>query len=87
MYSGWIQRYQGRLDADAMVEDLHFSQITEFYSIKNAFYLTSTGACPSEDDEYVGCSVAQELHHATWFLVLAMILLLLGLGVRIRRRR
>ncbi len=84
---GWIQRYQGRLDAGAMVEDLHFTKIMEFYSIKNAFYLTSTGACPSEDDEYVGCSVAQELRHATWFLVLAMILLLLGLGVRIRRRR
>lgn len=85
--SGWIQRYQGRLDAAAMVDDLHLSWTNDYIPQNSAFYTHSTGSCPSEDDEYVGCSVARGLRHATWFLVTALILLLLGLGVHIRRRR
>ena len=47
---------------------------------KSPFYYHDTGTCPSVDDEYVGCSVARPLTHATWFLLTAAILLLLGLG-------
>jgi len=83
---GWLQRYQGRMDALAMTEDLVFVQSTESMPVKGPFYYHDTGTCPSEDDEYVGCSVARPFRHASWFLLTAAVLLLLGLGVFRRLR-
>jgi hypothetical protein len=85
--TGWIQRYQGRLDAAAMAEDLVLVQVNDYIEQKSSFYFYDTGACPSEDDEYVGCSVARDLRHATWFLAAVALLLLIAIAARRRRRR
>jgi len=84
---GWIQRYQGRMDAAAMAEDLVLVQVTDYIEQKSSFYFYDTGTCPSEDDEYVGCSVAHDLVHATWFLAAVALLLLLAIAARRSRRR
>ncbi len=84
---GWVQRYQGRLTAAAMGEDLVFALTTDAIPEKSAFYFHDTGTCPSADDEYVGCSVAADLRHAGWFLIAAALLFLLMLGRMFRQTR
>lgn len=77
----WIQRYQGRLDAAAMANDLVLETAPAGITQKNCFYLTSEGQC-SEDD---GCSVARGLRRSSW-LALAMAVFLLVALLRRRRR-